>query len=174
MVLRGAAGHRRTVSAASAPGGCTPSPARCGQPGTTAGAGRSPPRVRHRPSPRGAATSTRAARPPHVCADRAVADAQCRGDLLVAAPKLVLQAHHFSNVRHGQPHLSHRLPPFLDRPLRGWKNAPLPKAFRRRYSLTTGWMACVGIRKFMQAVCRGKVHLPCGCETRPATRRSSW
>ncbi len=83
MVLRGAAGHRRTVSAASVPGGCTPSPARCGQPGTTAGAGRSPPRVRHRPSPRGAATSTRA-RPPHVCADRTVADAQCRGDLLVA------------------------------------------------------------------------------------------
>ena len=90
------------------------------------------------------------ARPPHVYADRAVADAQCRGDLLVAPPRLVLQAHYFSNVRHGQPLLSHRLPPFVDRPLRGWKNAPLPKASQRRYSLTTGWMACVGIRKSMQ------------------------
>ena len=61
--------------------------------------------------------------PPHVGADRAVADAQRRSDPPVAALKLVLQAQDFPNARHGQLLLSHRLPPSLEGPLPGRKKA---------------------------------------------------
>ena len=63
----------------------------------------------------------------------------------VAAPKLVLQTQDFPNSRHGQPLLSHRLPPLLEGPLRGRKKTSLPKAGQRRYSLSPGWTASVGI-----------------------------
>ena len=56
-------------------------------------------------------------RPAHVVAHRAVGDAERRGDLAVAAPELVLQAHQFSNLPHGQPLLRHPLPPRLRGPL---------------------------------------------------------
>ena len=35
---------------------------------------------------------------------------------------------------------------FLERPLRGRKDALATKGQQHRYSLTPGWMVCVGIR----------------------------
>ena len=74
-------------------------------------------------------------RTPHVLADRASADAQHRGYLPVAAPEPELEAQDFSSVRHGQPLLSHLLPPLLEGPLRGRKKWPLSMAIQHHYPL---------------------------------------
>ena len=50
-------------------------------------------------------------RPAYVVAHRAVGNAERRANLPVAAPELVLQAHQFWNLPHGQPPLRHPLRP---------------------------------------------------------------
>ena len=84
-------------------------------------------------------------RAPSAC-DDPVADSQRCGNLPVVAPEFVLQLQDFPTARHGQLLLGQRLPPLLEGSLRGREKTSLPKAGQRRYSLTPGWTACVGIR----------------------------